>query len=170
MANHVINQLILPKNEAFRNAILDFLAGENGSRGEVDFNTLESMPESVYRGPLGFEEMERYPDEANWYYWSLVHWGTKWNAWDGNVNGCTLEFYTAWNPVPELMMKLSTIFPDVALGYSWADEDIGFNVGGLILRDGEVLGEFAPKEGSAEAMAAARKLWGIGDEEYGEDE
>ena len=172
MANHVINHLILPKNEAFRNAILDFLAGENGSRGEVDFNTLESMPDSVYRGPLGSEELARYPGEANWYNWSLAHWGTKWNAWDGNVSGCTLEFYTAWSPVPELMMKLSTIFPDVEFGYSWADEDIGFNVGSLVLKSGKVLSEVALEPGSAEAVTLARELWGIGDEEdeEGEDE
>lgn len=165
MPNYVINHLILPKNEAFRNAILDLLAGENGSRGEVDFNTLEPMPENVYRGPLGSEEMERYPGEANWYNWSIAHWGTKWNAWDGSVSGCTLKFYTAWSPVPELMMKLSTIFSDVEFEYFWADEELGHNVGGFALKKGEIIGTMVPDEGSESARVLSCELWGIGEDE-----
>lgn len=165
MPNHVRNRIYLPIDETARGLILDILAGPEGTRGEIDFNNLISMPGNVYRGPLGPDEMERYPGEENWYNWSIAHWGTKWNAWDSSIFGNYLEFTTAWNAVPKLMQRLSQLVSGVQFSYYWADEDIGFNVGGLVLRDGKVLDEVAPEEGSVEAVAMAREIWGIGDED-----
>lgn len=163
MPNHIRNRIVFtdcaPEE---REALLTFLAGPEGKRGDVDFNALDPMPESVYRGPLGSAEMARYPGEANWYEWSLAHWGTKWNAWDcACVSENVVEFTTAWNGVPELMARLSAKFPRPTLYYYWADEDLGFNVGGLGLRGGKEIEVVAPEEGSAEALALAREIWGM---------
>lgn len=165
MANYVKNRIYLPSNEVDYGHMLDLLAGPEGEWGDVDFNGLVPMPKDVYRGPLGPEELACYPGEANWYEWSIAHWGTKWNAWDGNICGNYIEFTTAWNAVPELMKRLSEQLLDVIIDYHWADEDIGFNVGGLALRNGKIIGSIAFEEGSAEAIAFARELWDIEDED-----
>lgn len=170
MANHIRNRISLPSDEAARGRLLDLMAGPEGTWGDVDFNGLIPMPENVYRGPLGSEEMERYPGEMNWYDWSIAHWGTKWNAWDSGIYGDYLEFTTAWNGVSEIVARLSEQLPGVPLSYYWADEDIGFNVGGLALMDGAIFDEDMPEEGSAEAVALAREIWGIEDGDEEEEE
>ena len=53
------------KKEAIKK-LLDSLEGKEG----FDFNKLIPMPESVYKGPLGIEEMTKYK-ENNWYDWGI---------------------------------------------------------------------------------------------------
>ena len=68
-----------------------------------------------------------------------------------------MEFFTAWNSVPKIITLLSQKYPEQTITYRWADENIGYNVGEMTLKDGEVIDMNAPEGGSREAyeMAAA---------------
>ncbi len=73
----------------------------------------------------------------DWYDWRRWHWGTKWNAYDIEVEGNQIRFNTAWNaPVP-IYQKLAEMFPDYNIEVVYADEDSGYNAGRLSIEDGE---------------------------------
>ena len=112
------------------------------------------MPKWVYYGNLGSKEREKYGAENCWYQWSRLNWGTKWNAYsqpDPRNTENTIYFTTAWNSPVDLMKKLSWIFPDVEIEIAWADEDLGYNVGKIKFKDGEIVEEYIPVGGSLEA-------------------
>lgn len=97
----------------------------------------------------GKPEKYGYP---TWYEWSIATWGTKWNAYHQNFEEPNiLWFDTAWNGVPQLIQKLSAIFPDVEFHYAYADEDLGFNTGRGTARNGEI-NMTIPEGGSNEAF------------------
>lgn len=53
--------------------------------------------------------------------------------------------------MPLLIQKLSEIFPEVEFHYAYADEDLGFNVGRGIFKNGEI-DMTIPDGGSREAF------------------
>jgi hypothetical protein len=69
-----------------------------------DFNKILPMPKHsdtfFAEGSLGEEEREKF-GHNNWYDWSVLNWGTKWNAVDASLNeeDEKLEYYfqTAWD-------------------------------------------------------------------------
>ena len=116
-------------------------------------------PEIWELGKKYYSNIEKY-GAAHWYDFACRHWGTKWNAYEcAEVLPETraLTFQTAWSGVPEIVGEISGRFPDVALEYFWADEDIGYNVGSFKMKDGQVTEHHIPAPGSREAyeMAAA---------------
>lgn len=81
-----------------------------------------------------------------WYDWNLHYWGTKWNAYSVSVEGTTVSFDTAWSHPTEIMIALSTRFPDAEFRCTYADEDIGSNCGEVNYQDGHIIHEnIAPK-------------------------
>lgn len=75
----------------------------------------------------------------NWYEWRINNWGTKWNAYNiSKIGENTVQFDTAWNGVPELIMFLAEKFPDVTMDYIYADENYGYNVGRYYLHGKDV--------------------------------
>ncbi|AHW61445.1 hypothetical protein SAMN05444285_106101 [Draconibacterium orientale] len=76
---------------------------------------------------------------SDWYDWSYANWGTKWNAYTQSLEKNNVVFFnTAWNGVPDLMIKLSLIFPDVTLKYTFEDYYISWN---LEIKNGEVVNQ-----------------------------
>lgn len=50
----------------------------------------------------------------NWYDWSVMNWGTKWNAYSQNeLAPNQIQFDTAWGSPEPLIAKLSTLFPEL---------------------------------------------------------
>jgi len=94
----------------------------------------------------------------DWYTWSVGNWGTKWNAWDVEVVGNVIVFQTAWAGVPELMLKLSGLFPKVEILFEFADEDYGSNLGKYVFRNGEIISEYEPEDESPEARQLAKAI------------
>lgn len=120
-------------------------------------------PETWALGRTAFQNIQRY-GYATWYGWSIENWGTKWNAYDcrpANEQTTTLQFNTAWSSVPDIIKLLSEKFPDQCLIYSWADEDIGMNVGELTFANGEIVEYDVPRGGSREAYELAAAIRGI---------
>lgn len=126
--------------------------------------------DAVRRDPemltLGWQYYRNLRDHgaATWYEWSIRNWGTKWNAYDCTPldrNADTMEFYTAWSGVPDLVKLLSERYPSAELTYRWADEDLGMNVGEITLQGGEIIDQDIPIDGSREAYEMAAEIRGL---------
>ena len=72
----------------------------------------------------------------NWYDWCNIHWGTKWDAQNANINpytsGITITFDTAWGPPVGVIHALAACYPKLKFrntyrieGYSGKDVLIG---------------------------------------------
>ena len=97
---------------------------------------------------------------CNWYEWSIANWRTKWNAFDVSREGNVIEFFTAWDGVPALILKASEMFQGVTFSYEFADELFGYNLGRYVFRAGEVISEYEPEDFSEEAKILAKQILG----------
>ena len=61
---------------------------------------------------------------------------------------------------------MSRKYPEQAITYRWADEDIGHNVGELTLKDGEVMDRNIPENGSREACEMAAEIMEVDLSDY----
>lgn len=69
-----------------------------------------SHPGSIAEGQARIDNMKEY-GHADWYGWSVEHWGTKWNAYEVNWQepkhggqSCVVSMQTAWSaPMPALV-------------------------------------------------------------------
>lgn len=129
MPNHVMNVIHASAE------IIEQLKNEDGA---VDFNTVVPTPSDVFQGSLsyasdGWEIPEGY--SANWYDWSVSHWGTKWNAYDVvEVSDEQITFDTAWaHPAPVIEALVHQVAEstdtEMFLKVIYADEDRGRNLG-----------------------------------------
>jgi len=186
MPNHVYNTLLICGDEKDINEFRGFLLDE---QGDVDFNNIIPMPEimkgvepncgiveavikygkwNVNMRDMGPEDTgmfkkccEIYHETgyAYWYDWTCAKWGTKWNAYDCEVEGDNLiTWNTAWSGVPDLMKTASKEFPNVTLVYEYADEDIGSNVGTFLIKGGDILAKDQPLGGSVQAYKLSLRL------------
>ena len=167
MPNHVRNRLMFegePKQVA---ALLAAIQNEKYGIGSIDFQKIIPMPSNIYRGNLGQEERERY-GENNWYDWSVVNWGTKWNAYDFSEipyhTGNPVCFSTAWSAPHPVVQRLSAMFPEVEIHHAWAEEQIGLNCGRRTYLGGEIIA-ITPPESEEEAQALACEVMEISLEE-----
>ena len=164
MPNYIRNRLVIKGTNEQIEEVKEFLKPkEKESEGVIDFNNITPMPKWVFEGNLGKKEEEKYGKENCWYEWSIKNWGTKWNAFSSSESDNVIEFETAWNGVPELISKLGVIFPDVEFEYSFADENIGYNIGKFEFKDTIITSTFL-MGGSKEAYELAFDLWDCADE------
>lgn len=96
---------------------------EKGSL-HLDFNKLIPMPahqpdiskpNAFYaEGGLSLEDENKYGFANCWYGWSLINWGTKWNACYSQVDldKGLIYFSTAWSPAEPFIRVLMDRFPD----------------------------------------------------------
>lgn len=96
----------------------------------------------------------------NWYDWAILHWGTKWNAYEVEVDEDSIRFQTAWSTPLPVMSAISRKFPDVDIRVEYADEDIGSNCGWYILRNGKII-----DEGEGDRVFALT-AWGRSEQKY----
>ena len=88
----------------------------------------------------------------DWYSWRIEHYGTKWGACEIEwVNDDQVEFETAWSFCLPIVQKLSEMFPDVAIEFSYADEDCSSNTGTGTIKDGEEIDCEYPETGDNRA-------------------
>ena len=160
MPNHVTSVITLSGDENRIKAMLEQIKNDEVGIGSVDFNKILPMPDNIYRGNLGTQELTKYGDN-NWYDWSNANWGTKWNAY-GYDNGVELEdsklkFLTAWAAPHPILQKLSEMYPDIKFEHEWADEDIGNNCGRYVYYDGKRIEEYFP-ESQKDCLEFAAKV------------
>jgi hypothetical protein len=181
MANHITNVIIFEDDisDEKLHEILETIKDDEIGIGSFDFNKLIPMPKELNIEGDGcpildeqaYNNLEKY-GHTDWYNWSVENWGTKWNSYgydsvpkyqEGELSIC---FLTAWSRVDPILIALSERFPDVGIGYMWADDDIGSNVGFLQYDNGECVGSYFPEQGSEEAIEMACKVKGIDSEEF----
>lgn len=100
---------------------------------------------------------------VNEYYWCKKNWGTKWNSYGVIIKRDKSEiwFQTA-NTTPEpIVAKISSMYPDVKISVSFADESTGSNCGKYSYEHGKRL-HFEKLTFSESSKEFANNLW----EEY----
>lgn len=96
----------------------------------------KSYPLTKY---MQIDLIERYGYD-NWYDWASHNWGTKWGCYDGDFEGGTYRFTSAWKPISELIIdKLTKDIPSFEYYY---EEEQGWGEERDVL-DGEVVRTFA---------------------------
>jgi hypothetical protein len=166
MPNHVTNIIDLQCDDQKEiDAVIQYVAAKEGDR-LFDFDNILPMPEAIRENlKLCREASERFLNgdtsggspPSLWYDWCWDNWETKWNSYAQETRKNGFEFQTAWSSIPELIKLLSKKFPNVRFNYKYADEDIGHNVGELIILNGNST-EFIPKGGSKEAYDLAFEI------------
>ena len=78
--------------------------------------------------------LERTYGADNWYDWSNLHWGTKWDASQTGLNDegdcLRYDFDTAWCPPEPICHFLRDKFPDVQI--SWFFREDGMEMAGYL--------------------------------------
>lgn len=157
MPNHIMNIIKFNCDKKTVETIKSFMTSKDK---DFDFNSLIPMPDYIFRGALGADEMKMYGTD-NWFNWSIDNWGTKWNSYEVSWETNSVKFLTAWSPVPKIVKELSKWFPKVKMSYQWADEDWGYNVGAFSVKDGETSEERSPVGGTGDAYRLAFSVWDI---------
>lgn len=80
----------------------------------------------------------------DWYDWSVVNWGTKWNSCypEGvfdNYDDTEICYCTAWSPSTPVIVELSKLYPDILIQLLYTDEFIGQFAGVILIRNGTIL-------------------------------
>ena len=146
------------------NAIINWM-----KRANLDINSPSSILEfarfgegkKMYDlGKIAMENEKKY-GAPTWYEWCYDHWGTKWNAYECEIDPekRKISFSTAWNTPDPIVVALSAAFPDVGFQWLYADEDCGANTGGFISDAGE-LNEYRFNTCSDEAYEVYVACWG----------
>lgn len=148
MPNHIQNVIKFKTTDEQFARIADFMSGEETA---FDFDKLIPMPDGV-----------------DWYHWSIENWGTKWNSYEVEVDSDskTIRFLTAWASVPRIVKALSVRYPNVKMTYSWADEDIGRNLGKAVFFDGRMVEKTEPERWTKEAYRMAFRIWNASPSEF----
>lgn len=97
----------------------------------VDFNMVIPQPVNIETGNCSGKHDQGV---ICWLGWSRENWGTKWNGYEleleRNEDGTAkLRFQTAWSHPMPVIEALSAKFPEAEIQVSYADEDLGYNLG-----------------------------------------
>ena len=109
-------------------------------------------------GKQCFDNLVNY-GVIDWYEWSIKNWGTKWNASETEINDNEIIFETPWDPVPDIIKKLSKDYPNVRFECSYADEQVCVYCGEMAFENGECLNIKRYETGSKEAFEIGFELW-----------
>lgn len=129
---------------------------------------LRRTPNLIELGKTYVENLEKY-GATTWYDWCCDNWGTKWNACEPWTDVNAFGFQTAWSNVSNLMVIVSERFPDIEMNYAWADEDFGYNVGRMTIKNGKIIKRYIPTGGSDEAYELATDILGYDARDEWED-
>ena len=120
----------------------------------------EKADEMIALGKKYVENFQRY-GATTWYDFRVANWGSKWNSYNPQpFTEDTLIFQTAWSRVLPVIAALAAKYPDIAIEYAWADEDIGCNVGYAEFQDGELVNEIWCDPDTKEAYEFAAAVLG----------
>ena len=173
MPNHVKNILTIEGSEEDINKVFEFIKSDEEyfakNERSIDFAKITPIPKWVYGSDpsvngISMEDERKYGRDNCIIGWRYDNWNTKWNAYDQEYNPDnpnTIIFNTAWRPVTNLIEKIAWMFPNVIISYSYSDEDLGYNLGEIRLKDTNILSRNIPQSGSKQAYQLAFKIRGI---------
>lgn len=134
---------------------------------QKNFKNLDELCDNLIENGATTELGKKFFDNIKlygvptWYEWANRYWGTKWNAYSIKEIEDGVSWCTAWDGVPELMVMLSSKFPDVELHYFYANEDTGYGIGIMVIKNGDIIQSEDIDEGSEEAINWADKIWNL---------
>ena len=93
----------------------------------------ENNPETLLEGARCLVAIEQ-TGCADWYEWSCKNWGTKWPAYNQDIDeeNNQIVFDTAWLTPAPIWLKLAEEFPKLTFNVIGLDEGWGFAVTGFI--------------------------------------
>lgn len=163
MPNHVTSKVYIENGD-----IADILKIVSSEDREFDFNKLIPMPADLQVTTISIwdkkKQAENVINYGNWYDWSVANWGTKWNAYDINVEGDCITFDTAWSTPAPIFAELSRRLPEATIVVKFADEDIGCNCGVLAYKNG--VQDFLDMSSKGEESISFANLIKYGDPDY----
>ena len=149
-----VHHVLTIKDEKVFDEVANFITTNNN---EI-LNALYPIPDYIYKGLLGMDERDLYGDD-NWYDWCIKNWGTKWDTCRVSIQNDTIEFDTAWSPVPKMMGLLSQKFQGSEFELIYADEDVGSNTAHFKFKDGKIIEYDIYYNGSISAFYTYFKVW-----------
>jgi hypothetical protein len=96
-----------------------------------------------------YETLMKEYGVSNWYDWSILNWGTKWDCYDvrewniavaDEEMTATIYYETAWSPATQLWLTVSQQYPTLTFFHEFADEGGGF-LGDETIHNGTVVEE-----------------------------
>lgn len=142
------------KDDEFKEKLKE-IAEEKDWKGKKRFDSEQAV---LDYGRMALDNILNY-GVVDWYDWSIRNWGTKWNARETVIEDNVILFDTAWSPVPELMRKLSSMFPENLFEYDFSEEQIWVLCGEYEFEKGDCIKEIIFDEGSKEAYEKGFELW-----------
>lgn len=129
-------------------AIQEFVKTEEGKK-MYDLGKAAAENLKVYGAPT-------------WYDWCWDNWGTKWNAYDCDIDprARTISFSTAWDAPAPVAAALAKAFPQIGFQWLYADEDCGSNAGRFVLNNEEDFIAYTFDSFSDKAYNAYVACWG----------
>lgn len=139
-----------------------------GDKAALDLYDSERKEQAIRLGAKYLVNKALY-GAKDWYDWNRWHWGTKWNAYEIEIDGNQIRFNTAWNAPDPIYQKLAEMFPDYNIEVVYADEDYGCNTGRYEILDGDY-SLYCPDNNSEEAMSLYFETHPWAEEEMHKDE
>ena len=134
---------------------------------------LQQLQHCLSLGRTRLRNIERH-GHADWYGWSLEHWGCKWNGGRCELarlseTDLALHFETAWSPPEPVLRRIVQAHPALSGWIDYLDEGLGF--AGTYRFGVQVPGGFEDQP-TSDAAGLAREVfdWEVEDEEPEPDE
>jgi hypothetical protein len=130
---------------------------KKAEEGIPDFYVKENPDGYEKMLDLGKKYLENYQKHGStdWYYWSKVHWGTKWDACDPEYHDDMITFTTAWSFAEGAILELSKLCPAATFHCRFADEAMDENSGIVRMQNGEIV-----KEKYGLCRRTIKDIWG----------
>jgi|TARA_R110000823_G_scaffold187405_3_gene319673 hypothetical protein len=125
MPNHCANRIEIQGEAKDVKRVKKFLENKDTDTC-FDFNNILPMPKELEGTSSPTEEPNSFKNRRlrkvygtdNWYDWRILHWGTKWNSYDGKIDNEDEEyivytFDTAWSPPEPVIHALREKFEEV---------------------------------------------------------
>ena len=136
---------------------------------EIEKHTkYDSKEELIALGKKAIENLMNY-GATTWYDWRIRGdtWNTKWNSYSPFYDGGKeITFQTAWSAPHPIIEKLSSMYPDVTIKHSYANEDLWQSCGSQTYLGGEMI-DYDYPETDTEQLETAASIWGNSLEDYG---
>lgn len=139
--NEIMIQLFTTSNYEFYEEIKNYINVKDylltSDQVEEMLNSYKDLSEVISLGAKQISNLYKYK-AANWYFWCIENWGTKWNSSNLEYSNNTIKFETAWEPCIPVIIRLSELNPDMKLAYLYSDEEEGVDCGYMMMQNGHI--------------------------------
>ena len=158
MPNHCSNSVVVSRRAGSNNPSLSPATVINN---HVTTQVRNTDGQTNYQdGEFNFATIIPEPDWSNrgdeWYQWRISNWGTKWNAYNTDINDAgdigemettVINFDTAWSPPIGIMIAWSKMYPDFLFDWE-CDIEGEDHIFSTVIEDGEIVEERTEPRGN----------------------